>query len=383
MSIINDVEIIHLLALQNINGIGPYTARNLIAYCGSVEAIFQKKASELEKIPSIGFKLARLVTQKNNLEKSEKEYRLLQSLGITVHPYFAETYPNFLKNIPDAPILLYQKGPLNLNTRPSIAIVGTRKPTEYGKKQASFFAEYLASQGINIVSGLAYGIDSFAHMSTLKANGTTTAVLAHGFSTIYPASHKSLAEQILGKGALITEYSYHKKPKPMLFPERNRIIAGLCVATIVVEAAVSGGALITAKLANDYNREVYAIPGNLGIKTSEGCNQLIRKNLARILTHPQEVIDDLEINGLLQIPASTIKSPSAQEAANTSKINLNELSLEEQKIYRFLASCENAHIDTLHEALNLPIAHLATLLLNLEFLEIVESLPGKKYRIKK
>jgi DNA processing protein len=377
MSLLNETEIIHLLALHNIGGIGPIVARNLIAYCGSGVAVFNKKRSELEKIPSVGPKLATLIIRNRGLAESEKEFRELQKYNIKTLPYFSESYPNLLKNIPDSPLLLFHKGPLDLNAYPAIAIIGTRKPTEYGKKQTYFLAEYLSGLGFNIVSGLAYGIDAFAHTATLKAGGITTAVLAHGFNYLYPAMHKSLAEHILEKGALLTEYSIYKKPHPNLFPERNRIIAGIAFATIVIEATPTGGALITAKLANDYNRDVYAVPGNLGVKTSEGCNLLIKKNLARILIDPQEIIEDLETNGLFQVnvpkAASTSKEPSS--------LDLSVLSPQEQKIYHFLKMQGDTHIDVLHETLELPMPELSTALLNLEFLEIIESLPGKKYKI--
>jgi DNA processing protein len=378
MSSFDETEIIHLLALHNIEGIGPIVARNLIAYCGSSAAVFNKKKSELEKIPSIGPKLAALITCNRDLAESEKEFRELQKYDIRAFPYFSQAYPNLLKNIPDAPLLLFQKGPLDLNTCPAIAIIGTRKSTDYGKKQTYFLAEYFSGLGFNIVSGLAYGIDAFAHTTTLKTGGITTAVLAHGFNYLYPAMHKNLAEQILEKGALITEYSIYKKPHPTLFPERNRIIAGLCLVTIVVEATSTGGALITAKLANDYNRDVYAVPGNLGVKTSEGCNLLIKKNLARILINPQEIIEDLEANGLFQFnaPKTTLAAP-----AQSLDLDLSVLSPEEQKIYQFLKAEGDTHIDVLHETLELPMPALSTALLNLEFLEIIESLPGKKYKI--
>jgi DNA processing protein len=377
MPSLDETEIIHLIALHNIGGIGPIVARNLIAYCGSGVAVFNKKQSELEKIPSIGPKLAALITRnRGGLAESEKEFQELQKYNIKALPYFSPGYPDLLKNIPDAPLMLFQKGRLDLNARPAIAIIGTRKPTDYGKKQTHFLAEYFSGLGFNIVSGLAYGIDAFAHTATLKTDGITTAVLAHGLHYLYPAMHKKLAEQILEKGALLTEYSIYKKPHPNLFPERNRIIAGVSLVTIVVEAVPMGGALITAQLANDYNRDVYAVPGNLGVKTSEGCNFLIKKNLARILIDPQEIIEDLEANGLLQLNA-----PKTTSAAPAPSLDLSVLSAEEQKIYHFLKTEGNTHIDALHETLEIPMPALSTALLNLEFLEIIESLPGKKYKI--
>ena len=286
---------LHLLALALTKGLGPISVKNLIAYCGSPESVFSAPKGRLLKAPGIGLHSVKLVQEAETLERAEKELAYCQQSGIQMLTYLDEAYPHQLKFIHDAPLVLFKKGPLDLNAQPNIAIVGTRRATDYGRDQAERFAQVLATQGINVVSGLAYGIDIAAHRATLKAGGVTTAVLAHGLDSIYPPRHSSKARQIFQEGALLTEYLTGTKPDAPHFPSRNRIISGICRAVLVVEAAEKGGALITARTAFEQNREVYALPGRLGDEFSSGCNALIRDQVAKLVTSPQEILEDLDI----------------------------------------------------------------------------------------
>lgn len=286
-------DLTYLIALSKIERIGPVLSRRLIDYFGDVKDIFASRPSTLEKIPKIGSHLAQAIRKASVLKSAEQELEFAAQNGVRVSSVYDDDYPWMLKNIHDAPLLLYQKGELKFNDGLNIAIVGTRKPSGYGRSVAEYIAKYLSGCGVNVVSGLAYGIDSEAHKAVLNSGGATTAVLGHGLGTIYPREHAWDAERIKENGALITEFHSQVGPEGRNFPLRNRIIAGLCQCTIVIEAGTKGGALITAKLAFEQDREVYAVPGDITRATSIGCNQLIRDQIASILTHPQDVLDNL------------------------------------------------------------------------------------------
>ena len=255
---------LYLLALALTKGLGPVSVKNLIAYCGSAKAVFDSPKGRLRRAPGIGETASRLVKESRNLQRAESEMNFCLREGIDMITYLDEDYPNRLKFIHNAPLILFKKGAVNLNAQPNIAIVGTRKSTDYGRELTEIFSSFFAQKGINVVSGLAYGIDITAHKIVLKEKGITTAVLAHGLDRIYPGKHYYKAQEMLEKGGILTEYLTGTDPDAPHFPARNRIVSGISKAVIVIEAAEKGGALITAKLAFDQNREVYAIPGRVG-----------------------------------------------------------------------------------------------------------------------
>lgn len=356
-----------MLALQKIHGIGAVRAKSLIAYCGSAEAVFHAPEQTLRKIPHIGEQTIKEIKGNTCLREAEQELNFCEKNEIEVITYYETPYPALLKQTADAPMILFKKGNLNLNEKTGIAIVGTRDATQYGRQITEKFSAAFAEANLNIVSGLAVGIDITAHKTAIQHNGSTTCVLAHGLDRIYPSHHKSIAESMLEKGAWITEYPSKTQPESTNFPERNRIIAGMCVATLVIEARPKGGALITAHLAFSENREVYAIPGDIERNSSKGTNNLIKENIARLVTEPEDILKDLNLVQILKketkpVPASI------------------PLTAEEQEIVNLLKHKECV-IDEILLHTNLNPSKLFSVLLEMEFKGIVIQLPGKKFRL--
>ncbi|MEM7369549.1 MAG: DNA-processing protein DprA [Bacteroidota bacterium] len=362
----------HLLALSLTKGLGPVSVKNLIAYCGSVSSVFSAPKGKLMRAPGIGEHAVSLVKASQELERAERELAYCQKHGIKVLSYLDAAYPHALKYIHDAPLILFKKGKVELNAQPNIAIVGTRKATDYGKEQAELFARFFAERGINVVSGLAYGIDIAAHRATLNVGGKTTAVLGHGLDTIYPSRHTSRARDMEEKGGLLTEYLTGIGPEAPHFPARNRIVSGLCKAVLVIEAGERGGALITARTAFEQDRLVYALPGRVEDPYSTGCNNLIRDNIARLVSSPAEVLDDLDI----QWQQHEDQTEQLELALSPPSI---PLSAEEAKILNFLGKGE-AVFDNISVHTGIPPQQLNSLLLTMEFKELLRQLPGKKFR---
>jgi DNA processing protein len=362
----------YLLALLSVEGVGTITAKHLVAHAGSAQNVFGMGADRLLKIPGIGVKIMQAIqsaaaTLKPRFDEAEREFAFCHKHDIRLRTYLDADFPAYLKTELSHPAVLFQKGPLDLNTLPAVAIVGTRTPTDYGRRQAARFATVLAKAGLNVVSGLAYGIDAEAHKATLAAGGVTTAVLGHGLGRIYPHAHTALAQRIEMGGAVITEYRHTVKPEANNFPERNRIIAGLCKAVVVIEAGPTGGALITARLGFEMNREVFAMPGSIESKTSMGCHALVQKNIARLVTDPEEVLQELKLglgdNGPKQI--SLLEPPP-------------NLTADEARVYEQL-NTDGRLLDELGALTALPVAQLITILLDLEFRGLVRQLPGRKF----
>jgi DNA processing protein len=359
------IENQYLLALLATEGVGPVKARNLIAYCGSAEQVFKTPPGKLQTIPDIGPRIAAALAKGVSLARAEKELVFCERQHIRLLTFSDADFPNYLKQDPSLPLALFVKGTLDFNDRVALAVVGTRKPTEYGRQQAQRFAEHFALVGANVVSGLAYGIDIVAHKATLALGGITTAVLGHGLDRIYPAQHLSVADRIVESGgALVSEFLSGTKPDPKNFPARNRIIAGLSRATLVVEAAESGGALITARMAFDLNREVFAIPGALDQPSFAGCNTLIQQQLAKLTTKPEDILADLDL-----IATRT------QPREDPRKV----LSAQEYSIWEKLMPSDGVGLDALAETLRLPIPALVSTLLELEFKGFVRQLPGRMF----
>jgi DNA processing protein len=358
------------IALSNLKGIGDSTAKLLLSYCGSADAIFKTSAAKLSKIPGIGPSTINAI--KKNIEAfeiAENEIQFIEKENIKTFFILDENYPKKLKYCNDAPILLYGKGNLDLNPSKLISIVGTRHATEYGKLITENLIADLAEYDVSIISGLAYGIDIAAHKSALKQNLPTIGVLAHGLHTIYPAQHRSIAEKMQLKGGILTEYAFKTIADKGNFPKRNRIVAGMTDATIVVESAISGGALITAELANNYNKDVLAFPGNVDQEFSAGCNKLIRENKAHLLRSANDLIEFL---GWADLKEKQPKNAIQKDL-------FFEFSKEENAIFDQFKTKPKIQLDELSYLSLLPISTLSATLFSLEMKGYIKSLPGKMY----
>jgi len=356
------------VALTFVPGLGDILIRQLVSYCGSASAVFKTPKGKLLKIPGIGEKNVAALLNTTWLGLAEAELKKVDERKVKLLFFTDPEYPAKLRQIPDAPVMLYYSGNANLNNPSVISIVGTRKATDYGKDFVNEIVQDLKPFNPLVVSGLAYGIDIAVHKACLEHGLETIGVMGSGVDIIYPSQHKKTAQQMTEQGGLLSEYKMGVSPEAFYFPARNRIVAGMADATIVVEAAKGGGALITADLANDYNKEVFAVPGNLGSKYSEGCNALIRDNKAHIYTG----VKDLEL----------ILSTKINEKENRIK-EYAGLSEEEQSIVKLLQENKEMLIDEFGWKSQFNISIIASLLLGLEFKGIVKSLPGKKYTLSK
>lgn len=354
------------IALSLIPNIGDILAKRLVAYCGSPEAVFEEKKSSLEKIPGIGEAYAGAVVNHSVFSRVEEEIKFIEQNDVTPLFYLDKNYPKRLTHCEDSPVMLYYKGEADLNTTKIVSIVGTREATEYGKKQCEKLIAGLASHNVLIVSGLAYGIDIYAHKAAMEQGLPTVCVLAHGLDRIYPTVHKSTAQKMLEKGGWLTDFTSQTKPNRENFPRRNRIVAGISDATIVIESKKKGGSLITADIANSYNRDVFAFPGKTDDLCSEGCNNLIKQNKAALI---QSAADIVYILGWEQ----TKKALPEQSPL------LVKLSAEEELLVNALKGKSSVTIDDLCFESRLPMSKVSALLLTLEFSGIVKSLPGKAY----
>ncbi len=361
----------HQIALTFLKNIGPGLSRNILAYFGDAEAVFSASASRLRKVPGIGDKRMESFTDlKTPLLRAERELAYIESNNINVLLYTDQRYPKRLKACDDAPLLLYSKGNADFNIPKIISIVGTRNATEYGKQLCQLLIEELQQYHVLIVSGLALGIDTAAHRESLKYNIPTVGVLGHGFDKMYPYQNRSLADKMQHNGGILTEYPTGTMPNRENFPQRNRIVAGLADATIVVEASLKGGALITAEIANSYNRDVFAFPGRVNDEFSEGCNFLIRNNKASLLS----CMADL---------AFMMGWEKKDEARQPEQLMLPiDLSDNERLIFEAIRQNKTAlAIDDLAIRINIPTSQLAMSLLNMEMQGFIRSLPGKTYMV--
>ncbi len=361
-------ELIHKLALSLIPGIGGYAFKQLISYCGSAEEVFKAHPARIQRIPGIGIQTITLIKNNASLKRAESVLEFCEKQKTKILFHSDPDFPSRIKNIPDTPSVLYFKGECDLNNTKVISIVGTRNASTYGIQVCKEIISDIKKHNPLIVSGLAYGIDITAHKEAIKQNLPTVGVLAGGLDKIYPASHKVHAEKMIENGGIITEHPPGTIPDAPKFPARNRIIAGFCDAVIVVEAAKKGGALITAELANGYNKDVFAVPGNIYNTYSEGCNAIIKQHKANIFTSTS----DLEY--YLNWDQEEKVSPKAQ-------INFDELEKEERTIIEELKEKKSIIIDELAWNTQIPVHKLASILLNLEFRGLINSLPGKKFSL--
>ncbi len=365
----------HQIALTLVPGVGSILVRQLISYCGSAPDVFRSPLARLMKVPGIGEVTARAILKPGVLAEAEQVMNRLEKLGATTLFYTDKAYPARLKTLYDAPALLYFQGSGNLNVLRTIGLVGTRQATDYGRRITNEIIEAMAPYGVSVISGLAYGIDIAAHRASLVNNLPTIGVMASGLDIIYPNVHQKTAGEMLVEGGLLSESQPGTKPDAHLFPARNRIIAGLSDAVIVVEAAAKGGALITAEYANNYHREVFAVPGQLNQAFSAGCNKLIRENKAQIYTSPKDIIEALNWD-----------QPVHQDGTYVLRKNIApplpvDITEEESQVMALLRQTTDLHIDEMSWQSQIPMGRLASLLLNLEFRGFVRSLPGKKYAV--
>lgn len=363
-------EKLHQITLLRTPGIGSSNIKNLISYCGSAKNVHTATKGKLAKIPGIGLITANSILSNTNLSSAEQELANVEKNNAQLLFYTDSKYPARLKQIIDAPPLLYTSGKGNIDTPKMVAIVGTRKATEYGKGMVTELIQGLKNHNSTIVSGLAYGIDIHAHKEALKNNLPTIGVMASGLDIIYPAVHKSIAIEMKENGALISENAFGTKPDAPRFPARNRIIAGMVDVVIVVEAAIKGGALITAEIANSYNKDVFAIPGSIGKSHSEGCNRLIKANKAHLL----EKVRDIEY--IMNWDVNT------EEKKKQPPIDFNSLSIQEKNIVAlFVDDNKELIVDDISWKSQISISEIASVLLQLEFKGVIKSLPGKRYKL--
>lgn len=361
-------ELLYRLALSSIKGIGPVLSKTLVSYCGGVQAIFQEKRTRLQKIPGIGPKMAAEIAAFNDFKILEHEIQFIKDQQIRCHFYLDESFPFRLKQIPDSPIMLYSKGVAELSPKRIVAVVGTRKPSSEGKEICRQLVQNLQAYNCTVVSGLAYGIDITAHRSALENHIPTIAVFGHGLDRIYPSHHSKTAREMLEKqGAWVTEFSSGTNPDYMNFPQRNRVVAGMCDAVVVIESARKGGSMITAELAFGYDREVMAIPGRPIDLSSSGCNLLIKQQKAHLI----EGADDLAKILNYDLTENTF---TPQQSSL-----LFDLDPGMQKVLSYFKE-HAVSLDELLLLTHIPSSELALRLIELEFAGWIKALPGKKYQ---
>ncbi len=361
------IDLEQLINLTAVQGIGPTRLRALVAHFRSTENIFKAPIKELTSIDGVDYKTARNILSYSDFKFGEQQNKKAKTDGVEIISFWDERYPENLKRMYDPPVCIYVKGELTKQDKFAISVVGTRLPSSYGKVAAEKISKQLAQKGLVIVSGLARGIDTISHWAALRGNGRTFAVLGSGLDKLYPAENKKLADSIVKQGALISEFSFGTAPDAPNFPRRNRIIAGLSLGTIVVEAGVKSGALLTANYALEQNREVFAVPGNINSSKSTGTNQLI-KDGAKLISSINDVLVELE---------PQLKYFLKKE--NKQEIRLPaDLTDIDKKVLNVLTN-DPIHIDKLSKQVGKSTAETLSLLLPLEFKDLVKQLPGKLF----
>lgn len=362
-------ELLYQLALTQVPHIGDVQAKLLVQHFGAASAIFKAKKSTLESIEGMGAIRAASIRSFRDFSAAEKEIRFLEQFKISPLFLTDPDYPQRLLHCTDAPALLFYKGSANLNASKILAVVGTRSNTDYGKRSTEKIIEDLAAHDVLIVSGLAFGIDAIAHRAALKHNLPTVGVVGHGLDKIYPYEHSALAREMVQNGGLLTEFWSGTKPDKHNFPLRNRLVAGMCDATVVIETDIRGGSMITAQLADSYNRDVFALPGRTTDPHSRGCNHLIQINRALLLSDAAHLLQALGWETIKQ------KEKPAQ------RVLFIEMTPEEQALVDLLQEKEALHIDEINLRTGLSSSTTAAAILNLELNNVVQSLPGKMYKL--
>ncbi len=362
----NDQELFYLLALQKVEGVGDIIAKKLLQHCGNAEAIFKSKSSQLSGIDGIGTVLLKNIKDKTIFESADKELKFIKSNNINTVFFKDDNYPEKLKHCIDGPVLLFTSGKIDFANRKIISIVGTRQITSYGTEFCKKLITDLAPLNPIIVSGFAYGVDIVAHQAAMENDLQTIGVVAHGLNQIYPKVHTKYVAKMEQNGGFITEFWSASNPDKENFVKRNRIVAGISEATIVIESADKGGSLITANMANDYNRDVFAVPGRTTDKFSQGCNNLIKTQKANVLTSAADLLYIL--NWDIQ-----------KETKPVQKQLFVTLDNEEQKIYDYLQKNGKELLDTIALKCEFPIYKISGMLLNMELKGVIRPLPGKLF----
>jgi DNA processing protein len=356
------------LALYRAEMIGSGIAKNLIAYCGSAEEVLKTSKHKLIKIPGIGEATAEAVSKVSKLDQAEKELTFIEEKGIRMLFHTDEDYPSRLRQYHDCPMMLFYKGSSNLNSERVVAVVGTRSVTDYGRSVTEKLLAHLAEFKVLIVSGLAFGVDTIAHRAALTQGLETVGVLGHGLDRLYPSENESLARKMMASGGLLTEFMTGTRPDRQNFPMRNRIVAGMSDAVVVVETKREGGSMITAELANDYNKDVFAFPGRVDDEYSAGCNKLIRDHKAHLIESGQDLTDLMRWNRLGDEPNLKIQ-PAL----------FHDLPESEQRVFDYIRNNQKVHIDLLHKSHSLTPGEMAGILLSLQIKGLVLVHPGKIY----
>jgi len=361
-------ELLYQLALTHIPNIGAVQARILVDHFGDATAVFKAKRKELAAVEGIGEIKAKSIKDFTDFDIAEDEIKFIEQHHI--RPLFItdDDYPKRLLHCYDPPTLLFYRGNADLNHPKMVSIIGTRGNTDYGKQVTESLVENLTAQNVLVVSGLAFGIDAIAHKAALQNQLPTVGVLAHGLDSIYPQQHKQLAKEMLLNGGLLTEFGQGVKPDKHNFPKRNRIVAGMADATIVIETAAKGGSMITAELAYNYNRDLFAIPGKTTDSKSAGCLKLIQQNKAILLT---------DATHLMQVMGWHHHPPKKK----ITKELFIELSADEQVLVELLKAKDTLHIDEIQLKSGLSSSSIAAAMLNLELQNVICALPGKLYRL--
>lgn len=363
---------LYQIALTCIKGVGVTHARNIMQVMGDEEAVFKGSKSELAAIPGISKRLIEEIRNPGVLKRAQKELEFVTRNKLNIHFFTEKKYPQRLTSCIDAPIILYSKGDTEFNRQKIISIVGTRNATRYGYEFCNQFVKEISTKcpNVQIVSGLAYGVDICAHRAALKNDLSTVAVLAHGLDRIYPHLHRQTAIDMMAKGAVLTEFPSETNPDKHNFVRRNRIVAGMADAVIVIESSSKGGSLITADIANSYFREVFALPGRHNDKMSIGCNKLISENKALLLQSTEHFMNHMGWDN----NKPEIEAPKQREL-------FLEFTKEEEKIYIALQKNGVMQVNALSIELNVPVTELFMTLLEMEMKNIIESLPGGMYQL--
>ncbi len=363
--------LLYQLALTKIKSVGPVTARNIVSYCGSPEAVFRQSKKSLSKIPSIGHKTADEILSNNVLVEAEKEMDFIQKYGINYHFYLDKSYPTRLKNHSDSPIMLFYQGNIDFEQSKTLGIVGTRQPTEQGSLFCEKLIDELKEFDVAIISGLAYGIDAISHQTAVMCGLQTIGILGTGIDKTYPAAHRNLRNKMIRKGGVATEFSSGTGPDKENFPMRNRIIAGLSDAVLVIESGLKGGSMITAHMAFGYNKDVFAIPGRVHDPMSAGPNFLIKANIASLVESASDLTEKM----------------MWQKSKKNQPVQLQlfyDLSVEEQKILSIIREDvqQSPHVDTIQFLSGYAHSKLTGIILGLECKNLIKSLPGSRFMLK-
>lgn len=364
----NNDLLTYQIGLVYLNGIGPKRAKTLISKLGSVEAIFLESSKTLQNVGGLTGSLIKSMNREIAMESAREQVEFILKNKIRTHFFLDTNYPRRLKQCDDAPLLLFSKGNFEVNATRTVAVVGTRSATDYGKSLCEELISSLKETKIQVISGMAYGIDICVHQLCVKNNIETLGVLGHGLDRLYPSEHRRTAELMYDNGGLLTEFFPGTKPDRENFPMRNRIVAGMSDATIVIESKKSGGSLITAQLANDYNRDVFAYPGNVGQQYSEGCNRLIQKDQAHLVLSGEDFLNQM----------NWLEQKASGQAQRSIFIDLSE---KEKLICEQLENKSGEHVDVISHKCGLPISEINVELFHMEMKGLVKPLPGKKYML--